>query len=124
MFRTGSMIFLVACIIIPFSNAITGPVSNEINSTASGSGSGMWVGSGFNSVDYCGQDTSDSQADINPDSITRLPIRVWVMGEVALLSLVLSRQVKHLSDCEMFQVFLFFLSIVFLVYWVLLLSWS
>ena len=120
MFRTGGMIFLVACAIIPFSNAMTGPISNETNATASGSG--MWVGSGFNSVDYCGQDISDSQADINPDSITRLPLRVWVMAEVALLSLVLSRQAGDLFDCEMFQVYLLFPLIVFLVYWALLLS--
>ena len=98
MFRTGATIFLVGCVIIPFSNAITGPVAiSETNITASGSGSEMWVGSGFNSIDYCGQDTNGSQADINPDSITRLPISIWVMAEVGLLSLVFTRQAHATS---------------------------
>ena len=92
MFRTGAVVFLAGCVIIPFSNVITGPVTFEGNNlTISGSGSGMWAESGVSSVDYCGQDTSDSQADVNEDSIVRLPLAVWVMAELALLSFVLSK---------------------------------
>ena len=92
MFRTGVMMLFVGCVIIPFSNAITGPVAfEETNATINGSGSGMWVGSGFNSVDYCGEDKSGSQADVNEDSITRLPLSIWVVAEVALLFVVIPR---------------------------------
>ena len=89
------LVFLIpTCILIPFSNAITGPVpSNWNNTSASSNGSGwgeVWVGSGLNSTDYCGVDTAGAEGVINEDSIKRLPLLVWAVvtgGQIALIVL-------------------------------------
>ena len=89
------LVFLIpTCILFPFSNAITGPIATNRNSTSgSGDGSGLngdWVGSGLNSTDYCGLNMTGAEGAVNEDSIKRLPLLVWavVAGEqIALIVL-------------------------------------
>ena len=94
-FRLFVILYAMACIFLPFSNAITGPIdSNDSNITTGGSGSGwndLWAGSGVNSTDYCGLDTSGFEGAVNENSIRRLPPLVWTVVIGAFMTLVLSR---------------------------------
>lgn len=85
----------MACIFLPFSNAITGPItSSDSNATAGGNGSGLddlWAESGADSTDYCGLDNTGTEVAVNEDSIKRLPALVWIVVVGGYLTMVLAR---------------------------------
>ena len=95
--RLGLVLYAVSCVLLPFSNQITGPIPNTsaLNTSLSYSGSGS--GSGFHSsrtFDYCGNDLSD-EMQVNINSVKRIPIYVWVVVVIFLLIMVVSRCVNY-----------------------------
>ena len=78
--------FAATCVLLPFSNQITGPVPvpTHPNDTFSGSGSGNGSGSGFesgllNATDYCGNDLNSTAVSVNENSVKRIPVYIWVV---------------------------------------------
>ena len=95
--RLGLVLFAVSCVLLPFSNQITGPIPNTsaLNTSLSYSGSGS--GSGFHNsrtFDYCGNDLSD-EMQVNINSVRRIPIYIWVVVVIFLLIMVVSRYVNY-----------------------------
>jgi len=89
----GLILFATGCIILPFSNQISGPIpAQEFNS--SGSGSGMMD----DSAPFCGYDMltdgSNSTVQIG-NSITRVPFKVWVVIMAITVLQILGRSVVN-----------------------------
>ena len=94
-FRFGLVLHVVVCVVLPFSNRITGPIPEVslLNATLSSCGSGSGVGfQNITSYDYCGNDLS-SEVAVNENSVKRIPIKVWVVVAIILSVMVLSRSV-------------------------------
>ena len=96
--RLALVFFAVSCVLLPFSNQITGPIPNKsaLNTSLSYSGSGS--GSGFQNsttFDYCENDLSD-EMQVNINSVIRIPIYVWVVVVIILLVMMVSRYVHQL----------------------------
>ena len=91
--QLGIVLYGVSCILLPFSNQITGPITKD---TDGGSGSGL--GSGLlvmntTDLDYCGNNISSSSTDtlINENSVKRMPAQVWiVLGLITVLRVIAS----------------------------------
>ena len=95
--RLGLVLFAVSCVLLPFSNQITGPIPNTSALNASLSYSGSGSGSGFQNIttfDYCGNDLSD-EMQVNINSVRRIPIYIWVVVVIFLLIMVVSRYVNY-----------------------------
>ena len=82
----GILMFAATCMLLPFSNQITGPVPvpTHQNDTFSGSGCGNGSESGFgsgllNSTDYCGNDLNSTAISVNENSVKRIPVYIWVV---------------------------------------------
>ena len=96
----GVIIFIICCIVLPFSNRITGPITSAeaANDTSnfSGSGSGNITldlnTTDLNSTLYCGDDQEDL-IGVNPDSIKRVPIQVWAVLITVMVLIVVGRSV-------------------------------
>ena len=78
--------FAAMCVLLPFSNQITGPVlvPTHQNDTFSGSGCGNGSESGFgsgllNSTDYCGNDLNSTAISVNENSVKRIPVYIWAV---------------------------------------------
>ena len=78
--------FAAMCVLLPFSNQITGPVPvpTHPNHTLSGSASSDGSGSGFgvgllNTTDYCGNDLNSTAVTVNENSVKRIPVYIWVV---------------------------------------------
>ena len=96
--RLGLVLFAVSCVLLPFSNQITGPIPNTSALNASLSYSGSGSGSGFQNsttFDYCENDLSD-EMHANINSVIRIPIYVWVVVVITLLVMMVSRYVHQL----------------------------
>ena len=85
-FRLAMLMFAATCVLLPFSNQITGPVPvpTHPNDTFSGSGSGNGSGSGFesgllNATDYCGNDLNSTAISVNENSVKRIPVYIWLV---------------------------------------------
>ena len=85
-FRLAMLMFAAMCVLLPFSNQITGPVPvpTHPNHTLSGSGSGDGFGSGLgigllNATDYCGNDLNSTAISVNENSVKRIPVYIWVV---------------------------------------------
>ena len=81
-FRLGTLVFAAACMVLPFSNQITGSVPMPASTTC-GSGSGFE--SGWQNTDYCGNTLDVS---LNEHSVQRIPVYIWVfvIGIVSLIA--------------------------------------
>jgi len=92
--RLGLVLYAVSCVLLPFSNQITGPIPNTSALNASLSYSGSGSGSGFqnSTFDYCGNDLSD-EMHANKNSVIRIPIYVWVVVVTTLLLMMVARYV-------------------------------
>ena len=82
----GILMFAATCVLLPFSNQITGPVPvpTHKNDTFSGSGCGNGSESGFgsgllNATDYCGNDLNSTAISVNENSVKRIPVYIWVV---------------------------------------------
>ena len=84
--RASLVVFACGCILLPWSNSITGPIETISNETGSGMDP-MSNESGY--YDYCGR--SPEEASVNEDSISRLPAKVWAVVLLALLAMIVSR---------------------------------
>ena len=80
------LMFAATCVLLPFSNQITGPVPvpTHPNDTFSSIGSGNGSGSGFesgllNATDYCGNDLNSTAVSVNENSVKRIPVYIWVV---------------------------------------------
>ena len=96
--RLGLVLYAVSCVLLPFSNQITGPIPNMSTLNASLSYSGSGSGSGFQNsttFDYCENDLSD-EMHANINSVIRIPIYVWVVVVITLLVMMVSRYVHQL----------------------------
>ena len=96
-FRLGLILHVVVCVVLPFSNQITGPIPemSVLNATLSSSGSGSGVGyQNITSYDYCGNDLS-AEVAVNKNSVKRIPIKVWIVVAIILSVMVLSRYVLY-----------------------------
>ena len=78
--------FAAMCVLLPFSNQITGPVPvpTHQNDTFSGSGCGNGSESGFgigllNATDYCGNDLNSTAISVNENSVKRIPVYIWAV---------------------------------------------
>lgn len=82
MLKITLVVFAISCVLIPWSNAITGPIKDSdqmpLNITGSGSGSGE-----LPELGYCGY--ALSQETVNKDSVKRLPASVWAIILITLL---------------------------------------
>ena len=89
-FRLAVLVFAAACVLLPFSNQITGPVPvpESLNDTFSGSGSGSGL---QNSTDYCGNDLSSTSVSVNENSVKRIPVYIWAVVIGIFVFLVISR---------------------------------
>ena len=105
----STVVFVISCICIPFSNQITGPIggtdavsTSQNASLFSGSGSGSgWdlsliqnvtqeLNTTLNSTDYCNNVLGDVRG-VNENSIKRVPIIVWLVLLTFVLFMVMSR---------------------------------
>lgn len=84
--RASLVVFACSCILLPWSNRITGPIDTISNDTGSGMDPMMNDSSNY---DYCGR--SPEEASVNEDSISRLPAKVWAVVLLALLAMIVSR---------------------------------
>ena len=84
--RVSLVVFACSCILLPWSNRITGPIDTISNDT--GSGMDLMMNDSSN-YDYCGR--SPEEASVNEDSISRLPAKVWAVVLLALLAMIVSR---------------------------------
>lgn len=86
------LIFVFGCLLLPWSNTITGPIQEE-EVMAGESGSGNESGSGVSLnetiTDYCGRSADESS--INENSVKRIPAKVWAILLLSLLSMILAR---------------------------------
>ena len=89
-FRLAVLVFAVSCVLLPFSNQITGPVPvpESLNDTFSGSGSGSGL---QNSTDYCGNDLSSTSVSVNENSVKRIPVYIWAVVIGIFVCMVASR---------------------------------
>jgi len=83
-FRLGTLVFAAACMVLPFSNQITGSVPMPASTNAT-SGSGSGFESGWQNTDYCGNTLDVS---LNEHSVQRIPVYIWVfvIGIVSLIA--------------------------------------
>ena len=88
--RISLVLTIISIVLLPWSNAITGPISSTDDPSISGSGMVSGSGDGNSTLlDYCG-DTLDT-ATVNENSITRLPAKVFAVMLIILAILFLSR---------------------------------
>ena len=82
-FRLGTLVFAAVCMVLPFSNQITGSVPMPASTTC-GSGSGFE--SGWQNTDYCG---NILDASSNEHSVLRIPAYIWifVIGIASLIAM-------------------------------------
>ena len=82
--------FAASCVLLPFSNQITGPVPAPFGSndtiSGSGSGSGLW-----NNTDFCGNDFNSMDVSVNENSVKRIPLYIWVVVTGIVVFLVAAR---------------------------------
>ena len=83
--RVGLVVFIIGTLLLPWCNAITGPIDALVNS--SGSGNGKWNRN--ISSDFCGRLYSESS--VNENSIVRLPAKVWAIVLLSFLMYEFSR---------------------------------
>ena len=106
------LMFAATCVLLPFSNQITGPVPvpTHPNDTFSGSGSGNGSGSGFesgllNATDYCGNDLNSTAISVNENSVKRIPVYIWLVVIGIYGVLVVSRcAIGHCTKCIVYSV--------------------
>ena len=93
-FRLAVLVFTAACVLLPFSNQITGPVPvpESLNDTFSGSGSGSGL---QNSTDYCGNDLSSTSVSVNENSVKRIPVYIWAVVIGILVFSAISKCAQH-----------------------------
>ncbi len=91
----GLLLFAVGIFLLPFSNQISGPISNH-RFNSSGSGSGMLD----ISTPFCGSDSiSDFNSTVAIDNpISRVPARVWTIIIIVTIIQVLGRLVAILGE--------------------------
>ena len=88
--RVSVIIFACGCILLPWSNTITGPIENGETGRHNETGNGM--NSMFNDssyYDYCGRTPEESS--INENSVIRIPAKVWAVVLLALLAQIIAR---------------------------------
>ena len=86
--------FAVAIILLPLSNRITGPVPVPLSGSGGGGGewqSGSGISGSLNNTDYCGNDLSNNSLSVNVDSVTRIPVYIWVVVCLITLVIMISR---------------------------------
>ena len=85
--------YVVCSALLPLSNLITGP----INSMESANNTGN-VTLDLNATDlYCGVDVLEDSIGVNPNTVWRIPIRVWVVVITIMTITAVSR-----SECFLF----------------------
>ena len=94
----GLFLFAMGCIVLPFSNQISGPIpAQEFNSSASGSGMID------DSAPFCGYDVSTNSTAQIGNSITRVPFKVWVIIMMITALQIVGRSVVFKYLCSMFK---------------------
>jgi len=89
-FRLGTLVFAAACMVLPFSNQITGSVPMPASTTC-GSGSGFE--SGWQNTDYCGNILDISS---NEHSVLRIPAYIWIFV-IGIASLIAVSRVTSIT---------------------------
>ena len=88
--------YVVCAALLPLSNLITGPI-NSMESANNTNDSGN-VTLDMNATDlYCGRDVLEDSMGVNPNSVWRIPIRVWVVVITIMMITAISR-----SECFLF----------------------
>ena len=93
------IIFACGSILLPWSNAISGPIGNSETGGHNETGSGM--NPMFNDssyYDYCGR--APEESSINENSISRIPAKVWAVMLLALLAMIISRLINFCACTE------------------------
>ena len=88
-YRIGLTLLIVSIILFPWSNAITGPISDDPSISGSGMVPGSGDGNSTSNLSYCG-DTTDTST-VNENSIARLPAKVFAVMLIILATYYLSR---------------------------------
>ena len=110
-FQVGVLLFGTVCVLIPFSNKISGPVPG---SSTSSNVTDLWSGSGSgNSTDFCGDD-SDDGVGVNEDSMERIPYYIWLLLSLVYGAMVISRYNITCIHVIYHRVYYMYLSPVFL----------
>ena len=63
--------FAISCVVLPFSNQITGPVANSSDVPLNGTSETILE------IDFCGAPLNSSLLSLNENSIKRIPFSVW-----------------------------------------------
>ena len=86
--------FAISCVLLPFSNQITGPIGNSSNVLLNGTNETNLR------IDFCGAPLNSSLLSLNENSIKRIPISVWATVGITNALGLLSRWVYRLRSCS------------------------